>query len=320
MNYNTYNAYNYITMYPTTNNMFPDAHYCFENNFVGQDSVNQSRNRFVRIEDKGVKAKPLISTRTKLVRIPNSQGLEHSTKRNMTQSLHTKYKIVRCNTIVKEDPKLHEDYLKNRGHLYKLDHHQKRLKMLPLSTNCLPKLKGKTNITVLKQKKCKLTKLNKTKPRINLSDTRSLTNQVLRNKMRKCNLPCPVYRKFGKCKANEVGKCIRVHNPDQISLCTKFLQGACINSKCLLSHKVSPEKMPTCKYFLEGLCTKEDCVYLHVKISAKAEICKDFLEGYCKKGKECLKRHQFLCPDYDKIGSCPRKRCQYPHGDARLLQ
>ncbi|KRT83143.1 hypothetical protein AMK59_4088, partial [Oryctes borbonicus] len=204
-----------------------------------------------------------------------------------------------------------------RGHLYKLDHFQKRLKMLPLSTSCVPKLKGKANVTMIKQKKCnKLNKPNKCKLRNCSSDIKSSTNLILRNKMQKCNLPCPIYRKFGRCKANETGKCIRVHNPDQISLCTKFLQGACINPKCLLSHKVSPEKMPTCKYFLEGLCTKEDCVYLHVKISAKAEICKDFLEGYCKEAKECLKRHQFLCPDYEKSGSCPRKRCQYPHGDA----
>lgn len=63
---------------------------------------------------------------------------------------------------------------------------------------------------------------------------------------------------------------------------SRFLQGACVNEKCLLSHNVSPEKMPTCKFYLEGICSKDNCPYLHVKISPKADICRDFLEGYCK--------------------------------------
>lgn len=66
----------------------------------------------------------------------------------------------------------------------------------------------------------------------------------------------------------------------------RFLQGACVNKTCLLSHNVSSEKMPTCKFFLEGMCSKEDCPYLHVKVNPKAEVCLDFLKGYCKKGKE----------------------------------
>ncbi|XP_072399757.1 uncharacterized protein ZC3H3 [Diabrotica undecimpunctata] len=133
-------------------------------------------------------------------------------------------------------------------------------------------------------------------------------------KLKKCNIPCPYYRKFGKCKGKELGKCPRKHDPDQIALCTKFLQGACIDPKCLLSHNVSPEKMPTCKYYLEGLCSKDCCPYLHVKISPKADICRDFLEGFCKKASQCDKRHQFLCPDFEKKGTCHKPRCSYPHG------
>ncbi|KAL3285064.1 hypothetical protein HHI36_019188 [Cryptolaemus montrouzieri] len=147
-------------------------------------------------------------------------------------------------------------------------------------------------------------------------------NQILRysrykvaslSKMKKSNMPCPIYKKFGRCNGQKNGTCVRVHNPDQIILCTKFLQGACIKSNCLLSHKVSPEKMPTCKYFLEGLCSKEDCQYLHVKISPKADICKDFLQGFCKEGTKCNRRHQFLCPDFEKFQKCSKKRCEYPH-------
>ncbi|VEN58482.1 unnamed protein product [Callosobruchus maculatus] len=104
------------------------------------------------------------------------------------------------------------------------------------------------------------------------------------DKLRKCNIPCPYYRKFGRCKGKDNGKCFRKHDPDQIALCTKFLQGACINQKCLLSHNVSPEKMPTCKFYLEGVCSKDNCPYLHVRLSPKADICRDFLEGFCRMG------------------------------------
>lgn len=138
--------------------------------------------------------------------------------------------------------------------------------------------------------------------------------QVSREKLRKCNIPCPYYRKLGRCKGHELGKCPRKHDPDQIALCTKFLQGACIDSKCLLSHNVSPEKMPTCKYYLEGSCSKDNCPYLHIRINPKADICRDFLEGFCKKAANCDKRHQFLCPDYEKKGACQKQRCSYPHG------
>lgn len=66
----------------------------------------------------------------------------------------------------------------------------------------------------------------------------------------------------------------------------RFLQGACTNTKCLLSHNVSAEKMATCMFFLEGICFKDDCPYPHVKVNAKEEICRDFMEGFCKKATE----------------------------------
>ncbi|XP_022919436.2 zinc finger CCCH domain-containing protein 3 [Onthophagus taurus] len=159
-------------------------------------------------------------------------------------------------------------------------------------------------------------RLSLNKKKLLLSQTRNFNKQIFMSKMKKCNIPCPIYRKFGVCYGKDKGKCFRAHNPHQIDLCTKFLQGACLKKNCLLSHKVSPEKMPTCKYYLEGLCTREDCPYLHVKINPKADICNDFLEGFCKKAKECDKRHQFLCPNFEKTGKCPKKHCQYPHGNS----
>ncbi|XP_050303615.1 zinc finger CCCH domain-containing protein 3 [Anthonomus grandis grandis] len=133
-------------------------------------------------------------------------------------------------------------------------------------------------------------------------------------RLKTCNIPCPFYRKYGVCRGKENGKCFWKHDPDQVALCTKFLQGACLKEKCLLAHNVSPEKMPTCKYYLEGACSRENCPYLHVKINPKADVCRDFLEGFCKKAAECDKRHQYLCPEYEKYGKCIKQRCAYPHG------
>ncbi|XP_066256499.1 zinc finger CCCH domain-containing protein 3 isoform X2 [Euwallacea similis] len=143
---------------------------------------------------------------------------------------------------------------------------------------------------------------------------KSKVAEISPKKLKKCNIPCTTYRKYGICKEKDNGKCLLKHDPLQIALCTRFLQGACIKNNCLLSHNVSPEKMPTCKYFLEGSCSRENCPYLHVKISSKSEVCRDFLEGFCKKAAECEKRHQFLCPDYEKYGICQKQRCLYPHG------
>lgn len=29
---------------------------------------------------------------------------------------------------------------------------------------------------------------------------------------------------------------------------------------------------------------------------------------------QCEKRHQYLCPEFEKSGTCPKRKCPYPHG------
>lgn len=138
--------------------------------------------------------------------------------------------------------------------------------------------------------------------------------QILRNKMRKNNQPCLFFQRFGYCANQKKGTCTKLHDKKQISVCKKFLQGKCLLDKCLLSHNVGPEKMPTCKYFLEACCTRDRCPYRHVKVSSNTPICIEFLKGYCPKGNECKLRHEYLCPEYSKSGSCTKgKYCPYPH-------
>ncbi|XP_029164295.1 zinc finger CCCH domain-containing protein 3 [Nylanderia fulva] len=138
--------------------------------------------------------------------------------------------------------------------------------------------------------------------------------RILRNKMHKNNQPCLIFQRFGSCPNHEKGKCPKRHDKKQVSLCKKFLQGKCFVDKCSLSHDVGPEKMPTCKYFLDGCCTRDDCPYLHVKVSSNTSICIDFLQGYCAKGTKCQRRHEYLCPEFNKSGNCSKgESCPYPH-------
>lgn len=146
-----------------------------------------------------------------------------------------------------------------------------------------------------------------------LSLTKHKSIQVLANRMRKCNVPCPIYRRLGKCTAFVRGKCPKLHDKNQIMICSKFLKGECVNKDCLLSHNVSLEKMPVCHFFLEGRCSKNDCPYLHKKVSEKERICEDFLKGFCRLADKCPRRHEFICPEIDRFGMCEQANCPYPH-------
>ncbi|XP_020282325.1 zinc finger CCCH domain-containing protein 3 [Pseudomyrmex gracilis] len=137
--------------------------------------------------------------------------------------------------------------------------------------------------------------------------------RILRNKMHKNNQPCLIFQRFGSCPNHNKGTCPKKHDKKQVSLCKKFLQGKCLLDKCPLSHDIGPEKMPTCKYFLDGRCTRDNCPYVHVKVSSTTLICIDFLRGYCAKGNKCQRRHQYLCPEFDRAGKCKLEKCPYPH-------
>ncbi|XP_005185656.2 zinc finger CCCH domain-containing protein 3 [Musca domestica] len=135
--------------------------------------------------------------------------------------------------------------------------------------------------------------------------------QILSKHLIKSNVPCPIYQRVGKCAAHERGKCLKVHNKQQVAICSKFLRGECLNSKCLLSHEVSLSKMPVCKFYMQGVCVRNDCPYLHKKLSDNAEVCIDFLRGYCKLADKCNKRHEFVCPEHERTGVCTIKNCVY---------
>lgn len=118
--------------------------------------------------------------------------------------------------------------------------------------------------------------------------------------LKKNNIPCPLFKKYGKCLRNIHGHCEFLHDKKHVSICRRFLKGACHDKECLLSHDLTVQKMPTCSFYLKGMCTKEGCPYLHVKLNEKAKLCTDFLKGFCEKGDKCLNRHINITPDMKK--------------------
>lgn len=119
------------------------------------------------------------------------------------------------------------------------------------------------------------------------------TSRKLINKL----VPCPLFKKYGKCLRKIRGNCEYLHDKKHVSICRKFLKGICHDEDCLLSHDLTDKKMPTCYFYLQGACIKESCPYLHVKLNEKTKICQEFLRGYCDKGDKCLFRHINTCRD-----------------------
>ena len=121
---------------------------------------------------------------------------------------------------------------------------------------------------------------HRTRNHLSVAKQRSI--QVLASKLKKCNEPCHIYRRLGKCLAHQRGKCPKVHDPKHVSICQRFLRGECLLDGCLLSHDItSLEKMPVCRFFLEGRCVRDPCPYLHKKVSESVRICDAFLNGFC---------------------------------------
>ncbi|XP_037928306.1 zinc finger CCCH domain-containing protein 3-like isoform X1 [Teleopsis dalmanni] len=135
--------------------------------------------------------------------------------------------------------------------------------------------------------------------------------EQLRKRYFKNNVPCVIFQRTGKCAAQELGRCNKKHDKQQVVICSKFLRGECENKNCLLSHNASYSKMPVCKFYLRGTCVREKCQYLHKKLNSKTDVCEDFLRGFCKLAEECEKRHVFVCPQYERNGECNTKNCIY---------
>ncbi|XP_042027160.1 zinc finger CCCH domain-containing protein 7-like [Salvia splendens] len=122
---------------------------------------------------------------------------------------------------------------------------------------------------------------------------------------------CQFFTRFGKCNKDD-GKCLCIHDPSKVVVCTKFLAGSCTNVNCISTHKVIPERMQGCSYFLKGLCSNDNCPYRHVHVNPDSSVCENFLRGYCADGNECQKKHTYTCPAFEATGVSPQASLHHP--------
>ncbi|KAF9454271.1 hypothetical protein P691DRAFT_642080, partial [Macrolepiota fuliginosa MF-IS2] len=148
-----------------------------------------------------------------------------------------------------------------------------------------------------------------------LDNTNRGYTQSKKAAIRKIDKPCSRFTKTGTCSRGLT--CAYQHDPNQIAICWKFMQGDCAKTAdtCNLSHNPTPERTPLCVHFLNrGRCTKEKCLFPHVNVGTKEGVCKDFaVLGYCKRGIECEKNHVRECPEFEETGECRTKGCKLPH-------
>ena len=124
-------------------------------------------------------------------------------------------------------------------------------------------------------------------------------------------------RSTGACQ--RASTCPYVHDPDKISVCSKYLRGNCPHSDdaCPVSHHPNPHNAPSCVHFQRtGQCRNgKDCRYPHVKVKDDAPVCLDFSTiGWCERGATCGERHAWECREYSESGTCKRgKKCELMH-------
>ncbi|CAO1322120.1 unnamed protein product [Diamesa hyperborea] len=144
---------------------------------------------------------------------------------------------------------------------------------------------------------------NSHKVRSHLSGAKTKSISLLtKSAMKKTNIICAIYRRLGKCSANDKGRCQNLHDARYIMMCKKFLLGSCSDVTCSLSHEANLHKMPVCKYFLKGLCLKEKCLYLHKKLNDSTKLCADFVKGYCSKADKCDLLHDYQISEQREKG------------------
>lgn len=63
------------------------------------------------------------------------------------------------------------------------------------------------------------TDFHKSRYHLNMAKQRSI--QMLTNRLVKTNVPCPIYRKLGKCAAFERKKCLKLHEKKFVDICPR---------------------------------------------------------------------------------------------------
>lgn len=149
----------------------------------------------------------------------NQRKLEKTTTPNNKYSLN-KTKI-NSNT----DPSYRR--LTVRGETFLLDANGKNLikiqneKPTPNCTSGTIKRIDIGKITFMKQSNGTFERTDFHKSRFHLNVAKHRSIQMLTNRLVKTNVPCPIYRKLGKCAAFERRKCTKLHDKKLVDVCPR---------------------------------------------------------------------------------------------------
>lgn len=127
-------------------------------------------------------------------------------------------------TAIKVPVNVKERVIKVRGDRFVLDKNGKSLTRMSDTSIDDKKLFKRIDIgglTYVAKSKNVFVRTDIHKTRSHLSHARNKSISVLSKNRVKTNIPCAIYRRLGKCAANEKGRCPKKHDPDQIVVCIK---------------------------------------------------------------------------------------------------
>lgn len=196
-------------------------------------------NKLVRASTLKPKAKTEFISRFALSRKSTSDKLKVT---KVTKSVHKKLQFLNINGIIykstatklqrknsnettlKVPVRAKERVIKVRGDRFVLDKNGKSLTRINDSSLDDKKLLKRIDIgglTYVAKSKNVFVRTDIHKARSHLSQARNKSISVLSKNRVKTNIPCAIYRRLGKCAANEKGRCPKKHDPDQIVVCSK---------------------------------------------------------------------------------------------------
>ncbi|KAM3966133.1 zinc finger CCCH domain-containing protein 3 [Aphomia sociella] len=252
-----------------------------------QPTTVKSRFCLVRHNVKKQEIKPITNENKTIVKINKYKSIR-------LRDVNTKQTLKECNipnrvkssvyaSNINVPKKISHKYIRVNNSLQNM-HNNSRFKFIKVNSELC-----KSSI-LLKSSKATKPPMESNKSLLKINN-RTKFKGVIKGNLKINNIPCPLFKKYGKCLRMAHGKCEYLHDKKHVSICRKFLKGICHDEMCLLSHELTLKKMPTCYFYLQGMCTKDSCPYLHVKLNDKTKVCSDFLKGYCEKGDKCLNRH-----------------------------
>lgn len=204
-------------------------------------------NKLVRASSLKPKAKTEFISRFALSRKSNlslsSDRLKVTKVKAVTKSVHKKLQLLNINGIIYKSTatKLQrknsnestikvsadvnkERVIKVRGDRFVLDKNGKSLTRINDNSMDDKKLLKRIDIgglTYVAKSKNVFVRTDIHKARSHLSQARNKSISFLSKNRVKTNIPCAIYRRLGKCAANEKGRCPKKHDPDQIVVCSK---------------------------------------------------------------------------------------------------